>query len=408
MRTLAAFARPLYVMAKPAGSLCNLRCKYCYYIEKANMYGDEPAQERFAMGDRTLENFIRQYMEAQTQPSVLFTWHGGEPLMRPLSFYKKAMALQKRYAHGRPVENCLQTNGTLLTDEWCAFFKETGWLIGISIDGPQEFHDEYRRARGGQPSFYKVMQGIRLLKKHGVEWNAMGVVNDYNADYATQVYYFYKENGCQYIQFAPIIERLADHGDGRWLAAPKENESKLADFSVTAEQYGRFACEMFDEWVKNDVGKIFVQLFDSTLARWMGQQPGVCSMAETCGHASVIEHNGDVYCCDHFVFPEYRLGNINSDTITNMMYGDRQLKFGSDKRDRLPRQCRECKWLFACNGGCPKDRFLKTADGEDGLNYLCEGYRMFFSHVAPYMDFMKNELLNKRPPANVISFSYEK
>lgn len=418
MSTYAPFARPLYVMTKPVGSLCNLACKYCYYLEKSNIYAGEPARERFSMSDHTLEEFIRQYIEAQTQPNVLFTWHGGEPLMRPLSFYERVLKLQQQYARGHIIDNCLQTNGTMLTDEWCEFFRRNNWLIGISIDGPQEFHDEYRRARGNQPSFYKVMRGIELLKKHGVEWNAMGVVNDFNADYPLDVYHFYKDIGCQYIQFSPIIERILHHADGRHLASIAVGEQgKLADFSVSPEQYGRFCCAIFDEWVRQDVGRVFVQLFDSTLARWMGQEPGVCSMAETCGHAAVIEHNGDIYSCDHFVFPEYKLGNIHTDSITGMMYSRRQFEFGRAKRDSLPRQCRECEWLFACNGGCPKDRFSPHPNHPRGEgdanpiagerqagppNYLCTGYRQFFAHVAPYMDFMKQELMNQRPPANIM------
>ncbi len=431
MPTLAPFARPLYVMAKPAGSLCNLQCEYCYYLEKRHLYdhaGETPmvngqrsmvngqwstVNGQRSMDDRTLEEFIRQYLEAQTQPEVLFTWHGGEPLMRPMSFYKRVLELQRKHARGRHIDNCLQTNGTLLTDEWCAFFRENNWLIGISIDGPQEFHDEYRRARGGQPSFHKVMRGIRLLQKHGVEWNAMGVVNDYNADYPLEVYHFYKEIGCQYIQFTPIVERLLRHADGRHLASPSEtsdvingqwsmvNIPTLAPFSVRPGQYAHFCCTIFDEWVRHDVGKVFVQLFDSTLARWAGEEAGLCSMGETCGHAAVIEANGDVYSCDHFVFPEYLLGNIHKDTITSMMYSERQRLFGQAKRTALPHQCQSCQWLFVCNGGCPKDRFV------GGLNYLCEDFRQFFAHVAPYMDFMKEELLHQRPPANVMTMRSE-
>ena len=393
-------------MAKPVGSLCNLSCKYCYYLEKGNLYAAQADHRNLLMTDATLEAFIRQYIQSQTQAHVLFTWHGGEPLMRPISFYKRALALQRQYAGSRIIENSLQTNGTLLTDEWCRFFHDNHWLIGISIDGPQEFHDEYRRARGGQPSFHKVMRGIELLEKHGVEWNAMGVVNDFNADYPLDVYHFYKEIGCKYIQFTPIIERILPHADGRHLASmADEAEGTLADFSVRTGQFARFACTMFDEWVRHDVGQVFVQLFDSTLACWVGQPPGVCSMGATCGHAAVIEHNGDVYACDHFVFPEYRLGNINDDSITTMMYSQRQRTFGNAKRDALPQQCRQCTWLFACNGGCPKDRFRATADGTPGLNYLCNDYRRFFAHVAPYMDFMKDELTHERPPANVISWA---
>ena len=406
---LSPLSRPLYVMTKPVGSLCNLACDYCYYLEKSNMYATENGRRDFLMSEQTLEAFIRQYIQSQTQPQVLFTWHGGEPLMRPISFYQKALALQRQYAEGRLIDNSLQTNGTLLTDEWCRFFRDNNWLIGISIDGPQDLHDEYRRSRGGQPSWHKVMKGIDLLEKYGVEWNAMGVVNDFNADYPLDVYHFYKEIGCHYIQFTPIVERLLPHTDGRHLASIADNApGELADFSVRPGQFAHFACTIFDEWVRNDVGQVYVQLFDSTLAHWVGQPPGVCSMAETCGHAAVMEYNGDIYSCDHFVFPEYLLGNIHSDTITAMLYSQRQIDFGKAKHDSLPPQCLECPWLFACNGGCPKDRFRTTADGTPGLNYLCQDYRRFFTHVAPYMDFMREELLNERPPANVMHWKPKK
>ena len=400
MTTFAPFARPLYVMLKPAGALCNLACDYCYYLEKAKLYQDNP---KHVMSDELLEKFIEEYINSQTSPNVLFTWHGGETLMRPLAFYQKALELQKKYAKGRQIDNCLQTNGTLLTDEWCRFLHDNGWLVGISIDGPQEFHDEYRKNKQGRPSFVKVMQGINLLKKHNVEWNAMAVVNDYNADYPLEFYHFFKELDCHYIQFAPIVERLAPHADGRHLAAVDEDSKEgLADFSVTPRQWGNFLCTIFDEWVRHDVGNYYIQLFDSTLANWVGEQPGVCTLAKTCGHAGVMEFNDDVYSCDHFVFPQYKLGNIYSKTLVEMMYGERQQKFGLAKRDSLPTQCKECPYLFVCNGECPKNRFCKTKDGEPGLNYLCQGYYQFFDHVAPYMDFMKRELQAKRAPANVM------
>ena len=399
MTTYAPFARPMYIMLKPVGAVCNLACDYCYYLEKSKLYQNDP---KHVMSEETLERFVREYIGAQTTPEVLFTWHGGETLMRPLAFYKRAMELQQRYAQGRMISNCIQTNGTLLNDEWCRFFHDNQWLVGISIDGPQEFHDEYRRNRQGRPSFQKVMNGIRLLNKHRVEWNAMAVVNDFNADYPLDFYHFFKEIGCRFIQFAPIVERLFQHDDGRYLAAVHEGGQELADFSVTPEQWGNFLCTLFDEWVRNDVGEVFVQLFDATLANWMGEQPGVCSMARTCGHAAVMEYNGDVYTCDHFVYPEYRLGNIREHTLVEMMYSPRQLQFGQDKHDKLPTQCKECEFLFACNGECPKNRFALTAEGEPGLNYLCKGYHQFFEHVAPYMDFMKKELMAQRAPANVM------
>lgn len=399
-KTISPFSKPLYVMTKPVGAICNLACKYCYYLEKTNLYKENTS--KFVMSDSLLEKFIEEYINSQTMPQVLFTWHGGETLMRPLSFYQKVVELQKKYANGRTIDNCIQTNGTLLNDEWCEFFRDNHWLVGISIDGPQEFHDEYRKNKQGKPSFMKVMQGIHLLNKHQVEWNAMAVVNDYNADYPLEFYHFFKELGCHYIQFTPIVERIHPHADGRHLAHVLQKEEKRADFSVSPEQWGNFLCTIFDEWVKNDVGEYFIQIFDATLANWMGAQPGVCTMAPTCGHAGVMEFNGDVYSCDHFVFPEFKLGNIYEKSLIEMMYSEKQIQFGQQKKDSLPNKCKECKYLFACNGECPKNRFLTTEDGEPGLNYLCKGYYQFFDHVAPYMDFMKKELLAERPPANVM------
>lgn len=398
--TASPFASPLYLLAKPAGSRCNLACKYCYYLEKSLLFEKHSPQ---VMDDALLEKFIHDYIGAQTTQEVLFTWHGGEPLMRPLQFYKKAVALQRKYAAGRRIDNCLQTNGTLLTEEWCRFFKEQGWLVGVSVDGTQEMHDAYRRAKGGGPSHHKVMQGIRLLQKHGVEWNALAVVNDFNAEHPKEFYRFFKEIGCRFIQFTPIVERLLPHADGRQLAAvEEEGTGGMMPFSVSPEQWGDFLIGIFDEWVKEDVGEYFVQLFDATLANWMGVQPGICTLARTCGHAGAIEWNGDVFACDHFVFPQYRLGNLREKSLVEMMYSPRQREFGRAKLTALPRQCLECRWLFACNGECPKNRFARTADGEKGLNFLCSGYRRFFEHVAPYMDWMKRELMANRPPAGIV------
>ena len=398
--TASPFASPLYLLAKPAGSRCNLACKYCYYLEKSLLFEKHSPQ---VMDDALLEKFIHDYIGAQTTQEVLFTWHGGEPLMRPLQFYKKAVALQRKYAAGRRIDNCLQTNGTLLTEEWCRFFKEQGWLVGVSVDGTQEMHDAYRKAKGGGPSHHKVMQGIRLLQKHGVEWNALAVVNDLNAGHPKEFYRFFKEIGCRFIQFTPIVERLLPHADGRQLAAvEEEGTGGMMPFSVSPEQWGDFLIGIFDEWVKEDVGEYFVQLFDATLANWMGVQPGICTLARTCGHAGAIEWNGDVFACDHFVFPQYRLGNLREKSLVEMMYSPQQREFGRAKQTALPRQCRECRWLFACNGECPKNRFARTADGEKGLNFLCSGYRRFFEHVAPYMDWMKRELMANRSPAGIV------
>lgn len=401
--TFSPFSRPLYVMLKPAGSICNLRCKYCYYLEKGNLYHDD---RNHVMSDALLEKFTKEYIEAQTTPEILFTWHGGETLMRPISFYKRALQLQRIYGRGRHIDNCIQTNGTLLTDEWCEFFRENNFLVGISIDGPQEYHDEYRKSGTGRPTFRQVMKGIDLLNKHGVEWNAMAVVNDYNVEDPLGFYHFFKDINCKFIQFSPIVERITRRDDGLKLAPGMQESGELADFSITAEQWGDFLCAIFDEWVKNDVGEYFVQLFDATLANWVGVMPGICSMAQECGHAGVMEYNGDVYSCDHFVYPEFRLGNIHEKTITEMMYSQKQSDFAKMKSVRLPQQCKECKYLFACHGECPKNRFIHDKYGNSGLNYLCKGYYKFFEHAAPYMEFMKNELAAQRPPSNVMTVRF--
>lgn len=394
------FAKPLYVMLKPAGAHCNLACKYCYYLEKNKLY---PTAQRHLMSNEMLEQFTREYIEAQTMNQVLFTWHGGEPLLRSIDFYRKALSLQQKYAGGRRIDNVIQTNGTLLTDEWCEFFAQNHWLVGISIDGPQPYHDHYRLTAAGKPSWQKVMQGIKLLKKHGVEWNAMAVVNAYNVNHPLEFYRFFKENGCQFLQFTPIVERLTRHEDGRTLASlADKDEISLSEASVAPEQWGYFLCAIFDEWVRKDVGKIFVEIFDCTLANWMGVSPGICAYSKECGHAGVMEHNGDVYSCDHFVFPEYKLGNIRDQSLIDMLYGEQQREFSRLKHSSLPRQCKECDMEFACHGECPKNRFMKDKYGDSGLNYLCPGYYHYYQHVAPYMDYMKQELMSQRPPSNIM------
>lgn len=395
------FAKPLYIMLKPAGAHCNLACKYCYYLEKNKLY---PTAQRHLMSDEMLEQFTREYIEAQTMNQVLFTWHGGEPLLRSIDFYRKALSLQQKYAGGRHIDNVIQTNGTLLTDEWCEFFAQNHWLVGISIDGPQPDHDHYRLTAAGKPSWKKVMQGIKLLKKHGVEWNAMAVVNANNANHPLEFYRFFKENGCQFLQFTPIVERLTRHEDDRTLASlADKDEISLSEASVAPEQWGYFLCAIFDEWVRKDVGKIFVEIFDCTLANWMGISPGICAYSKECGHAGVMEHNGDVYSCDHFVFPEYKLGNIRDHSLIHMLYGEQQQEFSRLKHSSLPRQCKECDMEFACHGECPKNRFMKDKYGNSGLNYLCPGYYHYYQHVAPYMDYMKQELISLRPPSNIMN-----
>ncbi len=395
---------PTYVMAKPVGSTCNLDCRYCYYLEKEKLYQNRKKME---MSDELLELFTKSYIEAQPVKEVLFTWHGGETTLRDISFYKKAVQYQKKYGRGRQIDNALQTNGTRLTDDWCRFFKDNNFLIGISIDGPEHCHDVYRKNKGGRGTFSEVMKGIGLLQKHGVEFNTLSVINDYNVQFPLDVYRFFREIGSQYMQFSPVVERISDlRTDGLTFLPPDENvEGRLASWSVNPVDFGNFYIEIFDEWVRNDVGRYFVQLFDATLANRVGAQPGVCIFAEKCGHAVAMEFNGDVYACDHYVFPEYKLGNIRNQTIYEMVFQEKQLQFGSDKKDMLPRQCMECDVLQFCHGECPKNRIVRTAGGEPGLNYLCAGYKAFFRHALPYMDFMANELHFKRPPSNVMYFA---
>lgn len=382
------FARPLYVMTKPAGAHCNLACDYCYYLEKQKLYQNG---DKHVMSDQLTEVFIREYIQSQFGNEVNFTWHGGEPMIRPLSYYKKVVRWQRRYAEGKAILNCLQTNGTLLTPEWCRFLHDEGWLVGISIDGPQDMHDAYRMKRNGGPTWEKVMQGIEMLDRYEVEWNAMAVVNDITAARPLDFYRFFRDEiECRYLQFTPVVERIRRHEDGRHLAHVMDgDEYAVAPFSVTPEAWGSFLCTMFDEWYNNDVGEMFVQTFEATLANWAGMTPGVCSLSDWCGHAAVMEHNGDIYCCDHFVFPEYYLGNIRNRGILDMLNSERQMAFADMKTKGLPTQCRQCRWQFACHGECPRNRFAKTKDGEPGLNYLCEGYRRYFEHVAPFMEELK-------------------
>lgn len=382
------FARPLYVMTKPAGAHCNLMCDYCYYLEKQKLYQQG---DKHVMSDQLTEVFIREYIQSQFVQEVNFTWHGGEPMIRPLEYYKKVVKWQKQYAEGKNILNCLQTNGTMLTPEWCRFLHDEGWLVGVSIDGPQDMHDSYRQKRNGTGTWSKVMQGIDMLDRYDVEWNAMAVVNDVTASRPLDFYRFFRDElECRFLQFTPVVERINKHADGRHLAHVLDSgDYEMTPFSVTPEVWGNFLCEVFDEWYSKDVGEMFVQMFEATLANWVGVTPGLCSLSNWCGHAAVMEHNGDIYCCDHFVFPEYYLGNIRSRGILDMMNSDRQQMFARMKTEGLPTQCKQCQWVFACHGECPRNRFAKTASGEHGLNYLCSGYKQFFSHCASRMDELK-------------------
>lgn len=372
-------------MAKPTGASCNLSCKYCFYRTKKDLY----PEANFRMSDEVLEAYISQYLESHPGPEVNFCWQGGEPTLMGLDFFQKAVDLQMKYCPpAKTVSNSFQTNGILLNDEWCHFFKDHNFLIGLSLDGPKELHDFYRIDKKNQPTFEKVIHTLDLLKKHKVEFNILCVLNRYNAEYPQEVYNFFKNKEVKFIQFIPAVGRTSN--------------GEITDWTVLPEQYGNFLCTVFDTWVKQDVGHIFVQAFDVALGSWLDLPSSLCIHAETCGDALIIEHNGDIYSCDHFVFPEYRLGNIMKTPLNQLVSSQFQQKFGVDKRDTLPHFCRKCSVLFACRGGCPKDRFITTPDMERGLNYLCSGYKMFFTYVDPYMRIMAEELKAGRPAANIM------
>ena len=385
------------IMLKPAGSLCNLGCAYCYYLDKADIYGGREPR----MSEEMLETVIREYIAANDVPEVTFNWHGGEPLVLGLDFYRKAMDLERKYADGKTVFNTLQTNGTLLTPEWADFLRENHFLVGISIDGPRDIHDKYRKDKGGAGTFDKVLRGIQLLRAHGVEFNTMSTVNKVSEGRGLEVYRFLQSIGSRYMQFMPVVE----HVKQRHIVSPATEGARLAPWSVSSLGFGQFMCDIFDYWVRNDVGRTFVGLFDATLANWCGVMPGTCAYDRTCGGNAVIEHNGDLYPCDHFVYPQYRLGNIAETPIRSMMESPRQVKFGIDKRNSLPAKCFRCKYLHLCNGECPKHRFSRTEAGETGLSALCEGYYRFYEHTAPYMEKMRELLQQELPPAYVMPWA---
>jgi uncharacterized protein len=394
-----------HVMAKPSGSVCNIDCKYCFYLEKEKLYPQ--AGKNWRMSEETLEEYVKQYIEAQDVPVVNFAWQGGEPTLMGLDFFRRAIELQERYANGKAVTNAFQTNGILLDDEWGEFLHKNKFLVGLSIDGPEQFHDRYRVDKGQKPTFDRVYAGLQTLKRHDVEFNTLTVLQNHNAEHPLEIYRFLRDEGSGFMQFIPIVERSADQPleDGLELVDPTfEGKALVTRWSVGSSQYGRFLCKVFDEWVRRDVGRVFVQMYDIALGAWMGQDPSLCIFAKTCGKALIIEHNGDLYSCDHFVYPDYRLGNVHEESIRAMVDSPLQEKFGQDKADTLPEYCRQCDYKFACNGGCPKQRFTRTPKGEPGLNYLCKGYKMFFSHADPYMRFMANEVGRGRPAANVMEW----
>ena len=354
-----------------------------------------------------LEAFIRDYIAAQNVPVVSFVWQGGEPSILGVDYYKQAVEIQQKYAGKKRIENSFQTNGTYLTDEFCRFFKENNFLIGLSIDGPEHLHDYYRLDNQGKPTWKKVMQGVEMLKKHAVEFNTLSVVNRKTSQEPLAVYNFLKQIGSTFLQFIPIVERKAREaapGGQELVHQLYEGDASVTEWSVKPKDYGNFMIKIFDEWVRKDVGRTYVQLFDVTLANWVGAMPGLCIFSETCGTAAVMEHNGDVFTCDHYVYEDHLLGNIKETPITQMMGSTKQALFGQDKKNKLPAYCRSCPVRFACHGDCPKHRFIKTPQGDPGLSYLCEGYKMFFEYVKPYMDFMTKELKAERAPANVMQW----
>ena len=395
---------PFHIMTKPIGPICNLDCKYCFYLEKENLY---PGTKQWAMSRELLERYIHQYIAAQPLDEVHFAWQGGEPTLLGVDFFCTAVELQRKFANGKTIHNALQTNGTLIDNEWAGFLAEHHFLVGVSIDGPRELHDCYRVDKGQAPTFDRVMRGIAKLKEHDVEFNTLTVVHRQNSVHPIEVYRFLKEIGSGFIQFIPIVERRAAEADGNGLVLIQpsfQSAAEVTDWSVEPEAYGKFLSRIFNEWVKHDVGRYFVQLFDVALESWLGMDASLCVFRKTCGSALAMEHTGDLYSCDHFVYPENKLGNIMDAALEQLVASPQQKAFGNAKCDSLPQMCRRCEVRFACNGECPKHRFLTTPDGEPGLNYLCAGYKHFFKHIDPYMRFMAAELSAGRPPANIMQF----
>ncbi len=401
-------SRPFHVMTKPVGPICNLDCTYCFYLEKEKLFG---RTEKFRMSDEALEKYIREYIQSQSSPEITFAWQGGEPTLLGVEFFRKVIEFQQRYNDGRPVGNTLQTNGTLLNDEWCEFLAEHRFLIGLSVDGPEELHDAYRVDKRGKPTFARVMKGLEYLQKHSVEYNTLTVVNRMNSKHPLKVYRFLKEIGSPYLQFIPLVERKPNKTAKAWgmdLAGPPDTDSEgehaiVTSWSVMPIGFGDFLIRIFDEWVKSDVGRVFVQIFDVSLGNWMKQGSSLCVFAKKCGRAVAMEHNGDLYSCDHFVYPKYKLGNLMKRSLGEMVNSEQQQKFGDDKLDTLPRYCVECPVRHFCNGECPKHRFIQTPSGEPGLNYLCGGYKKFFTHIQPYMRVMGDLLDQERAPAEIMS-----
>ena len=398
------------LMMKPAGSLCNLDCHYCYYLDKAEIYGGHEPKMSYEM----LETTIREYIRANDVEEVTFNWHGGEPLVLGLDFYKKAVELERKYADGKKIFNTLQTNGTLINYDTAEFFRDNNFLIGVSIDGPKDIHDKFRKDKGGFPTFDKVIKGIGILQRCGVQFNTMSTINKASEGRGLETYQFLKHIGSSFMQFMPVVEHVKYPVDaaGRslkkmrpYIVDPATDGAELARWSVSSVGFGKFMCDIFDYWVRNDVGRYFVNLFDATLANHCNVMPGTCVYAKVCGGNSIIEHNGDIYPCDHFVYPKYRLGNISEKSLREMMTSSEQIKFGLDKRGMLPSKCLRCKYEYLCHGECPKHRFNRTENGDTGLNALCSGYYIFYDHSLPYMLKMKELLEAQTSPALVMPWA---
>jgi len=407
--TVAQLPTAFHIMTKPVGPICNLDCKYCFYLEKENLF---PRGEQFRMKPEVLREYIKQYIQTQGGPEISFAWQGGEPTLLGVSFFEEVVALQAEYNDGRPIHNAFQTNGILLDDKWGEFLAKNKFLVGLSVDGPAELHDHYRVDKGGKPTFDRVMKGMETLKKHGVEFNTLTVVNARNSKKPLEVYRFLRDIGSGFIQFIPLVERDADRQSallGLDLATPPEDgtspgDPPVTEWSVRPRDYGDFLVQIFDEWVRRDVGKVFVQLFDVALGNWAGMGGGLCVFSEKCGKAMAMEHDGTVYSCDHYVYPQYALGNVMNQSLGEMAMSEKQVKFGNDKADTLPQYCRKCEVRFACHGECPKHRFIRTPDGEAGLNYLCAAYKKFFNHIDPMMQRMTWLLRQGRAPAEIMQW----
>ncbi|YCI30678.1 anaerobic sulfatase maturase [Erwinia sp. PK3-005] len=396
-----------HVMAKPSGAVCNIDCTYCFYLEKAALYPER--NKNWRMTDETLKQFIRQHIAAQRGEQINFAWQGGEPTLMGLPFFQRVVALCEQYANGRIITHTLQTNGILLNEAWVAFFAEQNFLIGLSLDGPAHLHNQYRVNRAGKGTHAQTMAAMALLKAHKVEFNTLTVVGKHNVDHAREVYEFLLEAGSRYIQFIPLVERISTNASSRLnLVMPGESAAMLAPWTVPAWQYGEFLNQIFDLWVRRDVDRVYVQMFDLALAAWMGQPPVLCVHAETCGHAFALEANGDLYNCDHYVYPEHLLGNIHQQSIQALNNSERAIIFGEAKRERLTADCRRCDYRFACHGGCPKHRFAVSPSGLPGHNYLCAGYQHFFQHISRYMNVWRGLLTQGYPPSAIMPWLAQK